>query len=49
MHSKLELPLVSSDEHFEVWDRNSNWLGVANLDGSKNIAKTDAVRNPSGN
>ena len=33
-------------EHFEVWDRNGNWLGVANLDGSKNIAKTNIVKNP---
>jgi hypothetical protein len=32
-------------EHFEVWDRNGNWLGVANLDGSKNIAKTNIVKN----
>ncbi len=32
-------------DHFEVWDKRGNWIGVANLDGSKNHAKTKAVRN----
>jgi len=31
-------------DHFEVWDKKGNWLGVANLDGSKNIQKTSLVK-----
>ena len=30
-------------DHFEVWDKNRNWIGVSNLDGSKNEKKTNAV------
>jgi hypothetical protein len=33
-------------DHFEVWDKKGNWVGVANLDGSKNIQKTLAEINP---
>jgi hypothetical protein len=33
-------------DHFEVWDKKGNWIGVANLDGSKNIQKTLAEINP---
>jgi hypothetical protein len=33
-------------KHFEVWDKNGNWLGVANLDGLQNIPKTNIVKNP---
>lgn len=32
-------------DHFEVWDKRGNWVGVANLDGSKNIQKTELVKN----
>jgi len=32
-------------DHFEVWDKNRNWIGVANLDGSKNYAKSNAEKN----
>jgi hypothetical protein len=28
-------------DHFEVWDKKGNWIGVANLDGSENKAKTN--------
>ena len=34
-------------DHFEVWDRRGNWIGVANLDGSKNHKKTNAVTDTS--
>ena len=30
-------------DHFEVWDKKEKWIGVANLDGSKNEKKTNAV------
>jgi hypothetical protein len=33
-------------DHMEVWDKNRNWVGVANLDGSKNQVKSDAEINP---
>jgi hypothetical protein len=29
-------------DHFEVWDKKDRWIGVANLDGSKNHKKTNA-------
>lgn len=32
-------------DHFEVWDKKGNWIGVANLDGSKNHEKTNATKN----
>jgi hypothetical protein len=32
-------------DHFEVWDKNGNWIGVANLDGSINHEKSNAVKN----
>jgi len=32
-------------DHFEVWNKRGKWIGVANLDGSKNHKKTDAVTN----
>lgn len=31
-------------DHFEVWDKNGKWIGVANLDGSKNEKKTNAEK-----
>lgn len=31
-------------DHFEVWDKKGNWIGVANLDGSKNEKKTNAEK-----
>lgn len=34
-------------DHFEVWDKNGKWIGVANVDGSKNEKKTNAETNPS--
>lgn len=33
-------------DHFEVWDRKGKWIGVANLDGSKNQKKTNAEGDP---
>ena len=33
-------------DHFEVWDKKEKWIGVANLDGSKNEKKTNAEKNP---
>jgi hypothetical protein len=33
-------------DHFEVWDKNGKWIGVANLDGSRNHKKTNAEKNP---
>ncbi len=33
-------------DHVEVWDKNGNWIGVANLDGSKNHQKSNAEKNP---
>jgi hypothetical protein len=33
-------------DHFEVWDKNGKWIGVANLDGSKNEKKIQAEVNP---
>lgn len=32
-------------DHFEVWDKKGNWVGLANLDGSKNLQKTLAETN----
>ncbi|HLC06778.1 MAG TPA: polymorphic toxin-type HINT domain-containing protein [Candidatus Babeliales bacterium] len=32
-------------DHFEVWDKNGKWIGVANLDGSKNYTKSNAEKN----
>ena len=32
-------------DHFEVWSEDGNWIGVANLDGSKNEGKSEAVKN----
>lgn len=32
-------------DHLEVWDVNGNWIGVANLDGSKNEQKSNAAQN----
>lgn len=31
-------------DHFEVWDKRGNWIGVANLDGTKNEKKSNAVK-----
>ena len=33
-------------DHMEVWDKNRHWIGVANLDGSKNYVKSNAEINP---
>ena len=30
-------------DHFEVWNKRKKWIGVANMDGSKNEKKTAAV------
>lgn len=35
------------DDHFEVWNKRGKWIGVANLDGSKNHKKTNAVTDTS--
>ena len=35
-------------DHFEVWDKKGNWIGVANLDGSKNSTKTNAEKDKQG-
>lgn len=32
-------------DHFEVWNEDGSWIGVANLDGSRNEAKSEAVKN----
>jgi len=32
-------------DHMEVWDKDGNWIGVANLDGSKNYQKSNAEKN----
>lgn len=31
-------------DHFEVWNAKGKWIGVANLDGSKNEKKTNAEK-----
>lgn len=31
-------------DHMEVWDKKGNWIGVANLDGSKNEKKSNAEK-----
>jgi hypothetical protein len=30
-------------DHFEVWNKKGDWIGVANLDGSKNHKKSNAT------
>jgi hypothetical protein len=42
----LALDRAHAGDHLEVWDVNGNWIGVANLDGSKNAKKSDAESNP---
>jgi hypothetical protein len=32
-------------DHMEVWDGKGNWIGVANLDGTKNVRKAKSVEN----
>jgi len=32
-------------DHFEVWDEDGIWIGVANIDGSKNASKSESVKN----
>ena len=42
--------LISIDrlhaDHFEVWNKKGNWIGVANFDGSKNHKKTNVEKDP---
>lgn len=33
-------------DHFEVWNKKGDWIGVTNLDGSQNLQKTLAEINP---
>jgi len=33
-------------DHMEVWDKQGKWLGVVNLDGTKNIKKSEVEENP---
>ena len=33
-------------DHLEVWDKRGSWIGVANLDGSRNETKSNAEKNP---
>ncbi|HEV2916679.1 MAG TPA: hypothetical protein VGW78_02935 [Candidatus Babeliales bacterium] len=40
MHGKANSSSSIAGDHFEVWDKKGNWMGVANLDGSKNHGKT---------
>ena len=35
-------------DHFEVWNEDGIWIGVANLDGSLNEAKSNAENDPNG-
>jgi hypothetical protein len=35
-------------DHLEAWDVNGAWIGVANLDGSKNDKKSKAEKDPNG-
>lgn len=40
------LEVEQTHTFFEVWDKRGNWIGVANLDGSKNHKKSNAEKDP---
>ena len=41
----VALDKFHAGDHMEVWDKKGNWIGVSNLDGSRNHMKSNAVTN----